>query len=146
MHAAQQEITNRKEFASKPLVKILKLRNLRTMIHLAPEQFFVEEVEEGFRDRETRIIRQLVADDNQVVALGGGAVLREENRRILAAEGRTLWLRASVEAIHQRLAGDLSTAASRPDLTSQGGFSLAHLLVDTAVATPLKLVIVSSLL
>ena len=93
-------------------------------------EIFVEEGEEGFRDRETRIIRQLVVDDNQVVALGGGAVLREENRRILAAEGRTLWLRASVEAIHQRLAGDPSTAASRPDLTSQGGLDEIRQLLD----------------
>ncbi|MDY3677775.1 MAG: 3-dehydroquinate synthase [Actinomyces urogenitalis] len=50
-------------------------------------EIFAAEGEQGFRDRETRTLRHVLtspAAAQGVVALGGGAVLREENRRMLA--------------------------------------------------------------
>ncbi len=49
-------------------------------------EIFAAEGEEGFRDRETRTLRHVLtspAAAQGVVALGGGAVLREENRQML---------------------------------------------------------------
>ena len=45
---------------------------------------FDMEGESGFRDRESRIISELLEKDHIVLATGGGAVLRPENREVLA--------------------------------------------------------------
>src|SRR5262245_50547332 len=44
---------------------------------------FADDGESGFRDRETSAIRRVMATDNQVIATGGGALLRPENVRLL---------------------------------------------------------------
>ena len=58
---------------------------------------FEKEGEAGFRDREVRIIDELSQSNRTVLATGGGAVLRDENRRVLAARGHVIYLRATVE-------------------------------------------------
>ncbi|MDH0746503.1 shikimate kinase AroK [Pseudomonas sp. GD03842] len=58
---------------------------------------FDKEGESGFRDREAAMIAELCAYDGVVLATGGGAVMREENRRALHAGGRVIYLHASVE-------------------------------------------------
>ena len=45
-------------------------------------EIFEKYGEEHFRDIETDLVRRLQAQDGVVVSCGGGAVLREENRRI----------------------------------------------------------------
>jgi shikimate kinase len=58
---------------------------------------FDVEGEAGFRDRETATIRDLAASRGAVIATGGGAVLREENRRLLRAMGAVVYLETSVK-------------------------------------------------
>jgi len=59
---------------------------------------FDVEGEEGFRERETAAIRDLAAGSGAaVVATGGGAVLREENRRLLSRMGTVVYLETSVK-------------------------------------------------
>ena len=58
---------------------------------------FDVEGEEGFRDRETATIRELSGSRGAVIATGGGAVLREENRRLLRAMGAVVYLETSVK-------------------------------------------------
>jgi shikimate kinase len=82
---------------------------------------FAEEGERTFRDWESRVVAELAANRRTVVALGGGVVLREENRRAIAAAGPVVWLTATVDSIMQRIAGDESTASRRPNLTAVGG-------------------------
>ena len=84
-------------------------------------EIFAREGEAGFRDREAAVVARLLEDDNRVVALGGGAVLREETRQKLAAAGKVVWLRATAETIHLRLASDPGTVTGRPNLTAGGG-------------------------
>lgn len=57
---------------------------------------FDVEGEEGFRNREQQVIEELSARSGCVLATGGGAVLRESNRRLLAARGRVIYLRATL--------------------------------------------------
>jgi len=78
---------------------------------------FAEDGESAFRDLEARILAELATRRRTVIALGGGAVLRAENRRSIAAAGPVVWLTASVDTIMQRIAADESTAARRPNLT-----------------------------
>lgn len=81
-------------------------------------EVFQAEGEAGFRDRETAVIRELAACDRLVIAAGGGAVLRPENRQVIKASGMTVWLVASAETIERRLTSDPSTASRRPALTT----------------------------
>ena len=57
---------------------------------------FDVEGESGFRVREARMIDQLSARSNIVLATGGGAVLEEKNRKHLSARGTVVYLRASI--------------------------------------------------
>ena len=58
---------------------------------------FDVEGEEGFRRRESAIIDELTARPDIVLATGGGAVLREENRRNLHERGHVIYLWTPVE-------------------------------------------------
>jgi shikimate kinase len=57
---------------------------------------FDVEGEDGFRLRETAALRDLADESGMVLATGGGAVLREENRRLLSAIGTVVYLETSV--------------------------------------------------
>ncbi|MFB6348876.1 shikimate kinase [Moraxella sp. ZJ142] len=57
---------------------------------------FEKEGESGFRDRETRALMDLTVMPNIVMATGGGAVGRAENRAMLK-NGLVIYLDASVE-------------------------------------------------
>lgn len=69
---------------------------------------FAREGEQGFRDRETELLRQLVADgrDEQIYSTGGGIVLREENRELLRQLGCVIYLKVSPEEVLWRLGDD----------------------------------------
>jgi shikimate kinase len=56
---------------------------------------FELEGEAGFRDREAQTIADLTGRDNIVLATGGGAVLRVENREALSNRGLVVYLRAN---------------------------------------------------
>ena len=53
---------------------------------------FEIEGEEGFRKREAQVIADLAQVRSQVVATGGGAVLRAENRACMASSGFVVYL------------------------------------------------------
>jgi shikimate kinase len=79
---------------------------------------FEFEGEEGFRDREQKMIQQLTKMDGIVLATGGGAILREENRQLLKENGFIVYLQCSVDRILERTRRDtqrplLNTAEPR---------------------------------
>ncbi len=82
---------------------------------------FADDGEQAFRDEESRVVAGLCGRQRTVLALGGGAVLREENRHQIARCGAVVWLTASAEALAERLEGDPTTRSRRPNLTNQGG-------------------------
>jgi shikimate kinase len=82
---------------------------------------FADDGEEAFRDTESAVVRELCGREKTVVALGGGAVLREANRTAIARCGAVVWLQAAAETIFQRLDRDATTAERRPNLTNSGG-------------------------
>jgi shikimate kinase len=99
------------------------------------KQIFSEQGEKAFRDFESAVLADLVKLDRHIVALGGGAILREANRRLIAGCGRVVWLQASPEVLKARIGGDATTAERRPNLTGQGG--LAEIRTLLAERTPL---------
>jgi shikimate kinase len=67
---------------------------------------FEIEGEAGFRARESRMLADLAASTGVVLATGGGAVLAEENRKLLSAHGTVVYLRASPQELWQRTRHD----------------------------------------
>ncbi len=67
---------------------------------------FEIEGEDGFRRREAQTLRELTASDNVVLATGGGAVLREENRRCLHDTGWVVYLNVPPLLLYQRTRHD----------------------------------------
>jgi len=69
---------------------------------------FEIEGEASFRQREAEVIRELTAQQGIVLATGGGAILRPENRACLKNGGTVIYLHASVDSILQRTSRDKS--------------------------------------
>ncbi len=67
---------------------------------------FDMEGEQGFRDRETSMLQELVLQQGIVLATGGGAIERAENRSLLADHGFVVYLRTSIERQRERTARD----------------------------------------
>lgn len=67
---------------------------------------FEFEHESGFRDREAAVLEELTGRDGIVLATGGGAVLRPENRRRMQTRGFVIYLRTSVDEQLRRTAHD----------------------------------------
>lgn len=68
--------------------------------------FFEREGEAHFRDIEQEVIADLLSRDDAVLATGGGAVLREANRRALRASSTVVYLRSTPEELFRRLRHD----------------------------------------
>ena len=75
---------------------------------------------EDFRDRETAVLKDLCLLKNHIIATGGGVILRDENIAVMKKYGSVIWLKASVETIAARLAGDAKSDELRPALTDKG--------------------------
>ncbi|WP_419811900.1 shikimate kinase AroK [Bacterioplanoides sp.] len=67
---------------------------------------FDMEGEVGFREREEHAIDELTQLNDVVLATGGGAVMREQNRKHLAARGTVVYLCTSVDQQLARTAKD----------------------------------------
>jgi len=86
---------------------------------------FEIEGEEGFRKRESAILREVCEHDERVVATGGGIVLAEENLAVMREAGTVVYLRARIESLWERTRHD----SSRPLLaTANPRERLAELL------------------
>lgn len=75
-------------------------------IGMSIRAFFEQEGEPAFRDIEERVIADLLDGESKVLATGGGAVLREANRRALRERSTVVYLRAMPEELFRRLRHD----------------------------------------
>jgi shikimate kinase len=76
---------------------------------------FEIEGESGFRDRETKVIEDVSSRDTVVMATGGGAILRDENRSVLTKRGFVVYLEATLREQVRRTSKD----QQRPLLSGQ---------------------------
>ena len=76
----------------------------RTGVHI-PTIFEIEG-EDGFRRREAQTIAELSESDNIVLATGGGAVLKPENRQILHDTGWCVYLNVPPVLLYERTKHD----------------------------------------
>ena len=85
---------------------------------------FAGQGEAAFRDMESAVIAEVAGRDGQVIALGGGAILRPGNVAALRQNKKRadcVPARGGGDAGAAAFAGDPKTAASRPALTDLGG-------------------------
>jgi shikimate kinase len=66
------------------------------------------EGEEGFREREKYLLKELTAKNGVLIATGGGTVCNEENRLMLRSSGFVVYLKTSIEEQLKRLSKDKS--------------------------------------
>ncbi|MDZ4094696.1 MAG: shikimate kinase [Paracoccaceae bacterium] len=105
-------------------------------------EIFERDGEPFFRAREGEVLARLVRGAPCVLSTGGGAFLAEANRRTIAAHGVSVWLRADLDLLWQRVRHKttrplLHTANPRETLRSlcvarEPIYALADLTVDAA--------------
>jgi shikimate kinase len=85
-------------------------------------EIFAEQGEAAFRELESQVVLDALKREGDVISLGGGAILRDENREALAASQHSrIYLRCDPDMLHRRIQNDAATTASRPALTALGG-------------------------
>lgn len=108
-------------------------------------EIFEQEGESGFRRLETEALQRILSGSSQVISTGGGAVLREENRRLMLAGGLVAALHASEAAIVARVREDKGRPLLQGDVEERvrtlmearrQAYDFAPLRIDTERLTP----------
>ena len=79
-------------------------RVIETDVRMSIPQIMEHQGEETFRDLESTALRKSLNENESVIALGGGALLREENRKMAESNGVIVLLMAELETLLKRLA------------------------------------------
>jgi shikimate kinase len=86
------------------------------------KDIFEQDGEARFRELEMAAVKHALSKTDVVVSLGGGAVLREENRAMIKASGwKCIYLRCEPATLLKRIQSDPQTGVTRPPLTNLGG-------------------------
>jgi len=119
-------------------------REIEQAAGMSVPQIFATQGEPAFRALETAALAQVSRRERCVVATGGGIVLSEANRRLLAGTGHVVCLAASAAAIVRRTArhrrrrplldpktGDLTATVRRLLAERAPFYRECHHMVDT---------------
>ncbi len=68
--------------------------------------FMNAEGEPAFREIETDLLREYTQGEDKVISLGGGALLREENRKLAETKGQVVFLHTDMATLVKRLTGE----------------------------------------
>jgi shikimate kinase len=93
-------------------------------------EIFDQGGESLFRELETEALATVSESDAAVISLGGGAILKQQNRETIARTGVCIWLRAEPETIARRINTDQNTAESRPPLTGMDQLAEIQEMLD----------------
>ena len=76
---------------------------IERVARMSISDIFSEYGEAHFRDREAKVIGRLLGEGPQVLATGGGAFMNAETRQVIAERGVSVWLRAELPILMQRV-------------------------------------------
>lgn len=96
---------------------------------------FERDGETSFRDLETEVLRESGLRDRCVIAVGGGALDRPGNRRLLGTDACFVWLNAPDAVLLARMRDDPANSALRPPLL--GGTPAEELVAIRARREPI---------
>lgn len=86
------------------------------------KEIFEQDGEARFRELESEVVREVAKLQDVVISLGGGAILKEENRAALKESGhKIIYLKCEPEELYRRIQADEATSLMRPSLTGLGG-------------------------
>lgn len=84
-------------------------RMIERLNQMTVSEIFDKYGEEEFRSLETDCLRRLLQEpDNQIISVGGGLPMRNENRELLKQLGKVVYLRVTAPTVCERLSGDMS--------------------------------------
>ncbi|MBU3259974.1 shikimate kinase [Roseovarius sp. PS-C2] len=66
-------------------------------------EIFARDGEAFFRDRETEVIDRLLEGEHGILSTGGGAFLAERNRKLISDKGVSVWLKADLQLLWNRV-------------------------------------------
>ncbi len=66
-------------------------------------EIFERDGEAFFRDREAEVIARLLRNEPVILSTGGGAFLAERNRRMISEAGLSVWLKADLDLLWERV-------------------------------------------
>ncbi len=81
------------------------------------KQIFADKGEEYFRNLESKYLLEIIQEQDIVIALGGGTIIRKENLNIMKHSGVIIYLKSSPENIFLRI----KNKTNRPLLLSDSG-------------------------
>ena len=79
---------------------------IETSSGMSISQIMSQQGERVARDLETAALKQIITNKESVIALGGGALLRDENRALVERNGKVIFLVAELEMLLGRLHSD----------------------------------------
>jgi shikimate kinase len=110
---------------------------------MSVREIFAEHGEGEFRRRETEAIEGCRGITSTVVALGGGAYVAEENRRLAKEIGRTVWLDCPLTVCLSRVGADPGRPRLGNELEMKAllelrrpFYAMADYVVDTGDCAP----------
>ncbi len=66
-------------------------------------EIFARDGEPFFRHKESQVIARLLDEERGVLSTGGGAFLSEANRRMISEKGVSVWLKADLQTLWNRV-------------------------------------------
>jgi len=90
-------------------------RTIEAKVGCAIVELIKREGEERFREIETETLREAASQSGAIIAPGGGAITRAENRELMSRLGVTVWLDAPFELCWRRIQNDGATRPLAPD-------------------------------
>ncbi len=78
---------------------------IQTAAGMSISEIFASLGEPAFRDGERKVIARLLAGPPCVLATGGGAFIAEETRREILKNALSVWIRAEVDVLWERVRG-----------------------------------------
>lgn len=94
-------------------------------------EIFDEDGEEGFRALEREALHKTADSDDLVVALGGGALVDDDNRAFAKEHGKIVYLKVNAETILDRVGDE---AEQRPLLQDETGTPLPPEKMKTRIS------------
>lgn len=92
---ALQEVTGR---------EIIEMdQELEKLANMTINDIFAKHGEDYFRDLESKLVLEISKQDEKIVSCGGGAVLREENRKYMKESGKIVLLTATPKTVYERI-------------------------------------------
>ena len=67
---------------------------------------FEKEGEEGFRNRESAVLKESSESESFIISTGGGAIVRNENRELMRSRGKVIYLETPIEIQLSRTLND----------------------------------------